>query len=215
MKAIWRGFKALLLVALGAVLAVGLGQCGKNTFPSHWFTIKELRATEDNSWNGTMSWSNELMKKAESLSATLPQPKQLKGRAKFVTSGQREQQTSAPLGYEIELLLQSKDDMKRALEKAKKEGKVGTWEAKVAPSHVWATVDFVLRDKDGFALATLDGQQDFYDSFGVIQPGEPALLKGTTKESVSVADANATETIECVLSLDNIEVTADDFLDAE
>jgi hypothetical protein len=215
MTRLWRGFKALLLVALGAGLAVGLGQCGKNTFPSHWLTIKALTAGDADEWGAMMSWSPEIMAKAESLNAALPLPAKLTGRAKFVISGQRSNTHTAPLGYEVELLLQSKEEMRREAEAAKKKGKKDSWEVKVFPRDVQVDVEFVLRDKDGFHLATLKGQQDVYDSFGFIQLGEPAMLKGTTKETVSAADANATKSIECIISFRDMSVSADDFLNAE
>jgi hypothetical protein len=123
MTRLWRGFKALLLVALGAGLAVGLGQCGKNTFPSHWLTINALTAGDADEWGAMMSWSPEIMAKAESLNAAVPLPAKLTGRAKFVISGQRGNTHTAPLGYEVELLLQSKEEMRREAEAAKKKGK--------------------------------------------------------------------------------------------
>jgi hypothetical protein len=215
MRKLWRAFKALLLVGIGAVLAVGLGQCGKNTFPSHWFPINELTKGDADEWGALMSWSPEIVAKAESLNAALPQPAKLTGRAKFVTSGQRGNDFTAPLGYEIELLLQSKEEMRQAAEAANKQGKKDSWDVRVFPRDVQVDVEFVLRDKDGFHLATLKGQQDVYDSFGFVQLGEPTMLKGTTKEAVSAANANATGSVECIISFRDMSVSADDFLNAE
>jgi hypothetical protein len=205
MKAIWRGFKALLLVALGAALAVGLGQCGKKTFPSHWFTI-------DEDTNSNISWSAQLIEKAEKFGAAIPQVSSATGRAKFVTSGQRDGQYTAPLGYEVEILLDSQEQMARANEAAKQKGLKSDWEVKVYPDNVKVGLDFVLRDKDGFQLATLKGQHDSYESFGSARPGAKTMLKGTSVDKVSVADALATHTIECAISCEDMSVNSVDYI---
>lgn len=220
MKTIWRNFKALLLVALGAVLAVGLGQCGNNTFPSHWFKIEQPSRVVDTPsggklWGGQSVWSAEIMEKAESLKAALPQAEKLTGRVKFVTSGQRGNDYSAPLGYELELLLQSREGMQRDSEAVKVKNLETSWQAEVYPQNVNVEVRFILRDKDGFHLATLKGQPDFYDSFGTVQPGKPSTLKGLTAEKVSHADASATKTIECEILFEDMSVSAEEFLNAQ
>jgi len=205
MKKIWRGFKALLLVALGAGAAIGLGQCGKNTFPSHWFEI-------DEDTNSNISWSAQIIEKAEKFGAAVPQVSSVTGRAKFVTSGQRDGQYTAPLGYEVEILLGSREEMARAHEAAKQKGIKSDWEVKVYPDDVKVGLDFVLRDKDGFKLATLKGQHDYYESFSYARPGVKTMLKGTSVEQVSVADALATHTIECVIACEDMSISSVDYI---
>jgi hypothetical protein len=218
MKRFLSALKVLLLVSIGAVLAVSLGQCGKASFPSQWIKIEEPKpraAAYDGgreTWGGMCSWSAKVMEKAESSKSALPQIKELTGRVKFVTSGQRGNDYATPLGYEVELLLYSVEEEKEMIKAAKDQGVKSSWDAEVFPRDIKVQIDFVLRDKDGFHLATLKGQQDWYDSLGFVELGKPALLKGMTSEKVTAADANATKTVECIVSFEDMRIDANEFL---
>lgn len=102
----------------------------------------------------------------------MPQVSTLTGRAKFVTSGERGAHRQAPLGYEVEILLEPYEKF---------------------PCSVVPQFTFILKDKDGFQIATLKGEPHDDDVFG----GVKTLLRGTTTGKVSAADARATKSIEC------------------
>lgn len=185
MKALWRGLKALLLVALGAALAVGLGQCGNNTFPSHWFAF---HAAEQGVMPNMLS--KETMEKFEG-GYTLPRISSLAGKAKFVPRGGYE----APLGYEVVLGLQSEEEIKRAAEESGVNVEADS--RLVFPDYVLVKLRFILRDKDGFEIGRLKSGDSGQDSPYYVLTGHPETIKGLTLDKVSVAQARETKSIEC------------------
>ena len=186
MKTLWRGFKALLLVALGAALAVGLGQCGNNTFPSHWFAFPA--DTKQDAMPNMLS--EETMTKCEG-GYWLPLISSLAGKAKFVPRGGHD----APLGYEVVLALQSKDEMKRAAEE--RGVKFGTDSRWMLPDSVLVKLRFVLRDKDGFEIGRLKSAYSGQDYPYSVLTGYPETIKGLTLDKVSFAQARETKSVEC------------------
>ena len=186
MKSIWRGLKALLLVALGAGLAVGLGQCGATTFPSHWFVFHA------DTKQGVMPniLSEQTMKKFEG-GCDLPDISTLSGKAKFVPRGDYQ----APLGYEVVLALQSKEEMQR---EAQERGvKLGANSRLVFPNWVSVKLRFTLRDKDGFEIARLKSGDNGQDWPFHVYTGRPKTIKGLTLDKVSIAQARETKSVEC------------------
>lgn len=187
----WRAFKALLLIALGAGLAIGVGQCSKNTFPSHWFAL-QVDAEESPAMPDILA--KESMDKFEK-GYVLPKIVSLGGRAKFVPRGGYE----APLGYEVLLSLQSEEDMKR-----ESEGRG------VFPKWAFVKMRFVLRDKDGFEIATLKSAVDSKDWPYHVYTGRPKTIKGLTLEKVSVANASETKSVECMIELADMGTNGSD-----
>jgi hypothetical protein len=193
---LWRALKALLLVALGAALTVGIGQWDKVTFPSHSFSGQER----------TDIWlSDEATKKCES-GWYEPDLRCFAKRAKFVNRVSYE----TPLSYQAELRMPKVDIMKSGWESAKQM----IADFNLPPSRTdtttypqWAQVrmHFVLRDKDGFKLAELKGSD-----IHTLQNGRDALIEGQTLERVSADTARETTSVTFMIELVDIGTNRND-----
>ena len=196
MKKIWRIFKGLLLVALGAGLALGLGQCVKNTFPSNWFTIEQpprlrpqMGAFEE--YGGRIALTTDILTKAEKKNAVLPEVVALYGRAKFLTSGERSDASQVPIGYEIKLTLASKKQLAESIDRSKQSNEKTSDKPFRFPDRATFTVNFILKDEDGFVLQEVQSETHYTDR------GTTEALKGITKESIGTKIGSATKTMEC------------------
>jgi hypothetical protein len=102
MRAIWRSFKAVFLIGLGAILAVVVSQCGADKFPSQWFTLEQPPARTTTagakSFGGGVSVSTEVVEQAISKNAPIPEVESVSGKAKLLTSGARGNDYQVPLG---------------------------------------------------------------------------------------------------------------------
>lgn len=195
MRKLWRGFKVLLLVALGAGLAVGLGQCGKDDPPSNWHTLR-FQTYNDKGTDYVFGMTPEAIVQAGKLEVNPPEPIKASGKAKFVSSGERANSHQLPLGYEIEIHFEPLNDMK-PLPK-------GVTNVGCSVSTV-----FILKDEDGFELAQLSTGNPRY-----VLAGHTLADKSITTNSVSLETAKDVVSIECYMtchSVDNGEPLEIDF----
>ncbi len=195
MRAIWRSFKAVLLIGLGAILAVVVSQCGADKFPSQWFTLEQPpQRTEEGgiaSYGGRVTLAVDVFEKANSKNAPIPQVSSVSGKAKFLTSGARGSDYQVPVGYEAEIRLASNEEQQAVIERRRKMGLTDISEPMRFPETVDVRLDFVLRDKDGFVLQEVQGERYY------LLPGESKVLKGITTNAVGAANAQATKDIAC------------------
>ena len=194
-----RAFKALLLVALGAVLTVGIGQWDKVTFPSHSFSDKE---------STKIMLSDEATNKCKN-GWYKPDVDCFAKRAKFVNRVSYE----TPLSYQVELRMPNVDIMKSGWEEAKQMAAGLSVLRNLPQSRTettypqWALVrmHFVLRDKDGFKLAELKGSD-----IHTLQDGRDALIEGQTLEGVSADTARETTSVTFKIELVDIGTNRND-----
>lgn len=186
MRRIWRGFKALLLVGLGAALAVGLGQCGKDDPPSNWHTLHFQKSGANGDFY-VFGMAPEAMVQTGKLGVNPPQPTKANGRAKFVSSGDRGYIYEFPLGYEIEATFEPLEKMKPL-------------PAGITNVGCAVSVVFVLKDKDGFELAQLSTGTPHY-----VAAGETLTNKGVTTNQVSLAVARDVHSIESYFTCNYVD----------
>jgi hypothetical protein len=195
MRAIWRSFKAVLLIGLGAILAVVVSQCGADKFPSQWFTLAQpperTTAAGAKAFGGGVSVSTEVVEQAISKNAPIPEVESVSGKVKFLTSGARGNDYQVPLGYEAEIKLASTKEQQAVIEQRRKMGLTNRGELIRFPKTVDVRLDFVLKDKDGFVLQEVQGERHY------LLPGEAKVVKGITTNAVGAANAQATKDIAC------------------
>lgn len=196
MKGIWPALKATLLVALGSGLAVGLGQCGKNTFPSHWFALQQPPpiVPEDGGVAvfGRISYAPGVQDYYErDWDFPVPDVLSVSGEAKFLTSGQRASADEVPLGYKAEITMISDAEYQAKITRLIKQGRKLSDTPRHFPSSVVLQLELVLRDNDGFILQRVDGQPHW------LYVDETSTVRGITIDDVSLKNAQATTAIEC------------------
>jgi hypothetical protein len=184
MLRIWRSVRTFFLLGIGIGAGVALSQCRENSPPADWFPL-EFAKREDGAYQ--VGYAPRAMSQVGTLNAQPPDVVRARGRAKFVSSGEKGASDQYPLGYEVEVELAS----------LKKMGPLPAGMTNVGCS---IGLSFSLRDRDGFELMHINTQDAHYGL-----AGDTLSFKGTTTNLVSLANAKAVYKIECDLGYESVD----------
>lgn len=181
---LWRGLKTLFIFGAGILGGLLLAQCNEAHPPDNWIAL-QFPKRDDGTFE--VGYAPKAMAQVAALNLEPPQVLSAKGRAKFVSSGERGASYKYPLGYEVEIDLAALKQMEPLPNGITNVGCV-------------IGLSFALKDKDGFELMRINEANARY-----ALAGESLKLKGTTTNVVSLANARAVRTIECNLGYEDLD----------